>query len=102
MAARGRGEEMVRVASAPNAAIAELWKGILANEGIPALVRMAGPLTAYVTFASAHDLLTLASDAPEARAILAAFNENEGDLIGDEWAEEGDDTPAERQPDNRE
>ena len=96
MTARGRGEEMVRVASAPNAAIAEMWKGLLANEGIPALVRMAGPLTAYVTFASAHDLLTLASDAAEARGILAAFNENEGDLIGDEWAETGDVPPTDQ------
>ena len=83
MVARGRGEEMVRVASAPNAAVAEMWKGLLANEGIPALIRMSGPLTGYVTFASAHDLLTLASDAAEAREILAAFNENTNDLIPD-------------------
>ncbi len=87
MAARGRGEQMVRVASAPNAAIAEMWKELLGNEGIPALIRMSGPLTAYVTFASAHELLTLASDAAEARDILAAFNENANDLIGDDGDE---------------
>lgn len=94
MATRGHGEQMVRVASAPNAAIAEMWKELLGNEGIPALIRMSGPLTAYVTFASAHDLLTLASDAAEARDILAAFNENANDLIDDEDAESRATSPA--------
>ena len=84
MAARGRDEGMVRVASAPNAAVAEMWKELLANEGIPALIRMSGPLTGYVTFASAHDLLTLASDATAARDMLAAFNENVNDIIPDD------------------
>ena len=73
---------LVRIASAPNAAIAEMWKGLLDNEGIPALIRMAGPLTGYVTFASPHDLLVLASDAETARQFLAAFNEDERDLVG--------------------
>lgn len=84
MAPRGRDEGMVRVASAPNAAVAEMWKELLANEGIPALIRMSGPLTGYVTFASAHDLLTLASDATAARDMLAAFNENVNDIIPDD------------------
>ncbi len=86
-----KGSPLVRIASAPNAAIAEMWKGLLDNEGIPALLRMAGPLTGYVTFASPHDLLVLASDAETARHFLAAFNEDERDLVG------GDDTSDEGQ-----
>jgi hypothetical protein len=77
-----KGGPLVRVASAPNAAIAEMWKGLLDNEGIPALLRMAGPLTGYVTFASPHDLLVLAADAEAARQLLAAFNEDERDIVG--------------------
>ncbi len=76
-----KGAPLVRIASAPNAAIAEMWKGLLDNEGIPALIRMAGPLTGYVPFASPHDLLVLASDAEAARELLAAFNEDERDLV---------------------
>ena len=85
-----KGTPLVRIASAPNAAIAEMWKGLLENEGIPALVRMAGPLTGYVTFASPHDLLVLASDAETARQFLAAFNEDERDLVGaDDTSDDG-------------
>lgn len=73
---------LVRIASAPNAAIAALWKGLLDNEGIPALIRMAGPLTGYVTFAGPHDLLVLASDAAGARQLLAAFHDDTRDLVG--------------------
>lgn len=86
-----KGAPLVRIASAPNAALAEMWKGLLDNEGIPALIRMAGPLTGYVTFASPHDLLVLASDAETARQFLAAFNEDGRDLVG------ADDTNDEEQ-----
>jgi hypothetical protein len=79
---REKGAPLVRVASAPNAAIAAMWKGLLDNEGIPALIRMAGPLTGYAPFASPHDLLVLATDAEAARDLLAAFNEDERDLVG--------------------
>ncbi|CAA9590237.1 MAG: hypothetical protein AVDCRST_MAG18-4921 [uncultured Thermomicrobiales bacterium] len=90
MSERDQGGQLTRIASAPNAVIAEMWKELLGNEGIPALIRMAGPLTGYVTFASAHDLLVLASDAEEARELLAAFNENAGDFVADDEAAEGD------------
>ena len=76
-----KGAPLVRLASAPNASIAELWKGLLDNEGIPALIRMAGPLTGYVTFGGTYDVLVLASDAEAARHFLAAFNEDERDLV---------------------
>jgi hypothetical protein len=70
--------DLVKIASAGNQAVAEMWREVLANEGIPALARIAGPLTAYATFASPHDLLVAAGDAERAREILAAYNEEEG------------------------
>lgn len=85
---REKDAPLVRIASAPNAAIAEMWKGLLDNEGIPAMIRMAGPLTGYVTFAGPHDLLVLASDAAGARQLLAAFNEDARDLVGDAESED--------------
>lgn len=86
MSGRDQGRQLTRIASAPNAVIAEMWKELLDNEGIPALIRMAGPLTAYVTFASAYDILVLAANAAEARELLAAFNENEDDFVTDDTA----------------
>lgn len=82
-----RDEPLVRVASAGNQALGEMWREVLANNGIPALLRIAGPLTAYNTFASPHDLYVTAPNAARARALLAAYNEDEGDLAlgrGDE------------------
>ncbi|HEY8599053.1 MAG TPA: DUF2007 domain-containing protein [Thermomicrobiales bacterium] len=86
MSERDQGGKLTRIASAPNAVIAEMWKGLLDNEGIPALLRMSGPLTAYVTFASGYDILVLAANAEEARELLAAFNENEDDFVIDDIA----------------
>ncbi len=84
MSERDQGSKLTRIASAPNAVIAEMWKELLDNEGIPALIRMSGPLTAYVTFASAYDVLVLAANAEEARELLAAFNDNEDDFVTDD------------------
>jgi len=84
MSERDQGRKLTRIASAPNAVIAEMWKGLLDNEGIPALIRMSGSLTAYVTFASAYDILVLAANAGEARELLAAFNDNEDDFVADD------------------
>lgn len=84
MSNNDQAQQLTRIASAPNAVIAEMWKGLLDNEGIPALIRMSGPLTAYVTFASGYDILVLAANAEEARELLAAFNENEDDFVADE------------------
>jgi hypothetical protein len=89
----GRGDEtLVRVASAGNQALGEMWREVLANNGIPCLLRIVGPLTGYASFASPHDLFVRAADADRAREFLAAFNEDEGDLAlgrdaGDEGAE---------------
>ncbi len=89
----GRGDEaLVRVASAGNQALGEMWREVLANNGIPCLLRIAGPLTGYASFGSPHDLFVRAADADRARAFLAAYNEDESDLAlgrdaGDEGAE---------------
>ena len=81
MSKNDQGKQLTRIASAPNAVIAEMWKELLDNEGIPALIRMSGPLTAYVTFATAYDILVLPANAEEARELLAAFNENDDDFV---------------------
>ena len=80
---RGREEPLVRVASAGNQAIAEMWREMLSNNGIPALVRIGGPLTGYATFASPHDILVLAADLPAARDLLAAYDRDVGEDEGD-------------------
>jgi hypothetical protein len=80
MIGRGGQEPLVKIASAANQALAEMWRELLHNNGIPALARIAGPLTAYAAFTSPHDILVLAADAEQARRLLAAFNENERDF----------------------
>jgi len=89
MSGNDKARQLTKIASAPNAVIAEMWKELLDNEGIPALLRMSGPLTAYVTFASGYDLLVLSANAEEARELLAAFNENVDDFVAEDTA-----TPA--------
>lgn len=94
MGERG-GEPLVRVAQAGNQSLAEMWKDVLRSNGIPSMVRIAGAVTAYVTFAAPHDILVLASDADLARDLLAAYNDDESDLAlgrdsGDGDEEEGE------------
>lgn len=76
----GRGEPLVKVAQAGNQALAEMWKDVLADNNIPSLLRMAGGLVGYVTFAAPYDILVRAADAEAARDLLAAYNRDEGDL----------------------
>lgn len=78
--ARGEGDPLVRVAQAGNQALAEMWQEVLRSNGIPSMVRIAGAVTAYVTFAAPHDILVLAANAARARDLLAAYNADEGDL----------------------
>jgi hypothetical protein len=72
-----------------------MWRELLHNNGIPALARIAGPLTAYASFTSPHDILVLASDAEQARRLLAAFNENERDLAPPGMDDPGEDVDDE-------
>ena len=96
-------ELLVKVASAGNQAVGEMWREVLESNGIPCLLRVAGPLLAYATFTSQHDLLVAASDAARARKLLAAYNEDEGDLSLDresEIASAGDEDPAGEEDDD--
>lgn len=73
-------DSLVKVASAGNQAIGEMWREALVTNGIPAMLRIAGPLTAYASFTSPHELFVRAADVERAREFLAAYNEDEGDL----------------------
>ena len=86
-------DRLVKIASAGNQALGEMWREVLENNGIPCLLRVAGPLLAYATFTSQHDLFVAASDAVRARDLLAAYNQDEGDLAlnREPWLVPGDD-----------
>lgn len=61
----------VRIAVAANEAVALLWRGLLTAEGIPVIVRVAGPGIAYFTPALCeHYLYVRAADAGRARQLL--------------------------------
>ncbi len=94
---------LVKVASAGNQAVGEMWREVLESNGIRCLLRVAGPLLAYATFTSQHDLLVAAAVAARARELLAAYNEDEGDLSLDresELAPAGDEHPAGEEDDD--
>lgn len=64
-------EKLVPVAVAPNELIAELWRGLLEQEGITAMLKAMGPGSAYFSnFGNQHTLFVLESDAQRAREIL--------------------------------
>ncbi len=96
-------DKLVKVASAGNQAVGEMWREVLESNGIPCLLRVAGPLLAYATFTSQHDLLVAEPDAVRARELLAAYNEDEGDLSlnREPWiVPGGDDDPAGEEDDD--
>lgn len=75
-------EPLVKIATAPNEALAGMWAEMLRNSGIRCLVKPTGPGMAYFSTALVeHYIYVLASDAEAARAIL-------GDEDGDEAAPE--------------
>ncbi len=64
-------EPLVKVATAPNEALAGMWAELLRNNGIQCLVKPTGPGMAYFSTALVeHYIYVLASDAEAARAIL--------------------------------
>ncbi len=72
------GEKLVPVAVAPNEPIAELWRGLLEQEGITAMLKAMGPGAAYFSnFGYQHTLYVLESDAERAREILDVETEAE-------------------------
>jgi hypothetical protein len=71
-----RNDRLVRIATAPNEIVAELWKGLLAEEGIHALIKPIGPGSAYFTnFSNQHAVLVLEKDAELATEILGSPDE---------------------------
>ncbi len=73
-------EPLVKVATAPNEALAGMWAEMLRNNGIRCLVKPAGPGMAYFSTALVeHYIYVLASDAEAARAILGDENGEEPD-----------------------
>jgi hypothetical protein len=71
-------EKLVPVAVAPNEPIAELWRGLLEQEGITAMLKAMGPGAAYFSnFGYQHTLYVLESDAERARDILDVETEPE-------------------------
>jgi hypothetical protein len=64
-------QPLVRIAIAPNQAVAELWRALLTAEGVPVLVRLAGPGLAYFSPALCeHYLYVRAEQAARARQLL--------------------------------
>jgi hypothetical protein len=79
---------LVRVAVAPNEAVARLWQSLLEAEGVSVLVRIAGPSLAYASPAlDQHDLYARADQAERARDLLAAYS---GAIDDDRPADDGD------------
>lgn len=59
------------LASAPNEAVAAMWRELLVAEGVPVLVKVGGPGVAYFTPALAeHYLYVRADQAERARQLL--------------------------------
>jgi len=72
-------EPLVYVASAPNDIIANLWKGILEDNGIHPFLKSINLMTSiYVSPANLQrEIYVLASEAEKAREVLAPFLEEE-------------------------
>ncbi|MBN2074800.1 MAG: DUF2007 domain-containing protein [Dehalococcoidales bacterium] len=67
--------DLVHVATAPNEIEARLWKGILEDNGIQSMIKVAESLNLYLSpLALKHRLYVLEEDEQKAREIL-------GDLI---------------------
>lgn len=62
---------LVHVATAPNEIEARLWKGILEDNGIRSMIKVAESLNLYLSpLALKHRLYVLDEDEPKAREIL--------------------------------
>jgi hypothetical protein len=79
----------VVVAQADDQIIGQMWRELLAHNGIIAMLRTAGPLTGIAEFASPHDLLVARADADRARDLLAAFDEGEDSRAPPHQAQSG-------------
>ena len=78
------GQEIAFLLSAPNEPMARFWEQVLADEGIPVLVRPGGPgaggWASVATFS--HDLYVRQEDLERAREIVA--EDDGGVVIGED------------------
>jgi hypothetical protein len=83
-------QPLVKLAIAPNEVIALMWRELLTTEGIPVLVRVAGPGMAYFSPALCeHGLYVREADVRRARRLLNAFT-----AVPDEVIAHAGDGPA--------
>ena len=68
--------KLVLLASAPNEIEADLWKGILEDNGIHSMIKVPGSLNIYMPPMSLkHELYVLEQDVEKAREILGEIHE---------------------------
>jgi hypothetical protein len=68
--------DLVLLASAPNEIEAELWKGILEDNGIHSMIKVPGSLNIYMpSIALKHELYVLEQEVEKAREILGEIHE---------------------------
>lgn len=77
--------------SAADAVDAELWRGVLGAEGIPAVVHERNPLGAAIGLYTGmsntmYDLFVSENDAEVARALLQAYENGRGEVSEEELA----------------
>ena len=76
------GDPIVKLAAALSETEAQMWRGILEDNGIPAMVKNMNFLTVTHeagSFGNDHDLFVKQSDLARAEEILEAFDSAEGD-----------------------
>ena len=72
-----REDPLVKVATAPNEAVAGMWADVLKQESIESLTKRAAlSVTFHVGFNTPCRLYVLASEAERAKQILASFVED--------------------------
>jgi hypothetical protein len=68
--------EIEKIVTAPNEIVAELWRQVLRDEGIIALVKPTGLGHAYVANSlNPHHVYTRTDQAERAREVIAAFSD---------------------------
>ncbi len=75
------GDALVPIAVAPNTIVAQIWQELLADEGIPVLLRMTSPLFGYISQDSPCEVSVRAEHEAQAREILAAFHADAQDFV---------------------
>ena len=81
--------QIVKIALAPNEAVAAMWREMLQAEGILVLVRVGGPGLAYFTPALCeHHLYVRADQAARARQVLDDYAAAPDEIVMDDDPEQ--------------